>query len=69
MMDPRNPAHVIEMMASLWHGHPDRSITMGKYSKTYVVTRDFYILRSRDVGAGRIGWAPLYTYPQVRMGQ
>ncbi len=68
-MDPRNPAHVIAMMAELSMDTPAGSITMGKYSKTYVATRDFYILRARDLGAGRIGWAPLYTYPQVRMSQ
>jgi ABC-type branched-subunit amino acid transport system substrate-binding protein len=68
-MDPRNPAHVITMMATLSMDTPAGPITMGKYGKTYVATRDFYILRSRDVGAGRMAWAPLYTYSQVRMGQ
>lgn len=68
-LDPRNPLHVIEMMASLDLDTPAGLITMGKYGKTYVATRDFYILRSRDVGGGRIAWAPVYTYSQVRMGQ
>ena len=57
------------MMASMSMDTPAGAVTMGTYGKTYVATRDFYILRSRDVDGGRIGWAPLYTYPQVRMGQ
>jgi ABC-type branched-subunit amino acid transport system substrate-binding protein len=69
IVDPRNPADVIAMMATLSIDTPAGSISMSKYSKTYVATRDFYILRSRDVGGGRVGWAPLYTYSQVRLGQ
>jgi hypothetical protein len=42
---------------------------MSKYGKTWVATRDFYILRSRNVGGGRIAWAPIHTYSQVLMGQ
>jgi ABC-type branched-subunit amino acid transport system substrate-binding protein len=69
IVDPRTPADVIAVMAKLSINTPAGSITMSKYNKTYVATRDFYILRSRDVGGGRIAWAPLYTYAQVRMGQ
>lgn len=69
LMDPRNPAHVITMMSTLTMDTPAGPISMGKYGKTYLATRDFYILRSRDVGANRIAWIPLYTYSQVRMGQ
>ena len=69
VMDPRNPAHVIEMLANMSMDTPAGAISMGEYGKTYVATRDFYILRSRDVGGGRMAWAPLFTYPQVRMGQ
>jgi ABC-type branched-subunit amino acid transport system substrate-binding protein len=69
IVDPRNPADVVSAMASLTINTPAGSITMAKYTKTYIAIRDFYILRSKDVGAGRIAWAPLYTYSQVRMGQ
>ncbi len=69
LVDPRNPAHVIGTMAKLTIDTPAGSITMSKYGRTYVATRDFYILRSRDVGGGRIAWMPIYTYPQVRLGQ
>jgi ABC-type branched-subunit amino acid transport system substrate-binding protein len=69
LVDPRNPADVIGTMAKLTIETPAGSITMSDYGKTYVATRDFYILRSRDVGAGRMAWAPIYTYSQVRLGQ
>lgn len=68
-VDVHDPADVIAAMAKLTMDTPAGSITMAKYSKTYVATRDFYILRSKDVGGGRIAWAPLHTYSQVRMGQ
>jgi ABC-type branched-subunit amino acid transport system substrate-binding protein len=69
LVDPRNPADVIATMAKLTLDTPAGSITMSGYGKTYVATRDFYILRSRDVAGGRIAWAPIYTYSQVRLGQ
>jgi ABC-type branched-subunit amino acid transport system substrate-binding protein len=69
LVDPRNPADVIGTMAKLTVDTPAGSITMSEYGKTYIATRDFYILRSRDVGAGRMAWAPIYTYSQVRLGQ
>jgi ABC-type branched-subunit amino acid transport system substrate-binding protein len=68
-VDPRNPGDIVSAMATLTINTPAGSITMAKYTKTYIAIRDFYILRSKDVGAGRIAWAPLYTYSQVRMGQ
>ena len=67
-VDPRDPADVIEAMSELTMDTPAGPITMGQRSKTYVATRNFYIMRSRDVGGGRIAWAPLYTYTQVRLG-
>jgi hypothetical protein len=69
VVDPRNPADVITMMGSLTMDTPAGSITMSKYGKTWVAARDFYILRSRNVGGGRIAWAPIHTYSQVLMGQ
>ncbi len=69
LVDPRNPVDVIAMMSTLSMDTPAGAITMSEYGKTYVATRDFYILRSRDAGGGRVAWAPLYTYSQVLMGQ
>jgi ABC-type branched-subunit amino acid transport system substrate-binding protein len=68
LVDPRNPADVVAMMSTLTMDTPAGSITMSKYGKTYLATRDFYILRSRDVGGGRIAWAPIFTYSQVLLG-
>ncbi len=69
VVDPRNPADVVATMGSLTMDTPAGSISMSKYGKTWVATRDFYILRSRNVGGGRIAWAPIHTYSQVLMGQ
>jgi ABC-type branched-subunit amino acid transport system substrate-binding protein len=71
VVDPRNPVDVIAAMATLNMDTPAGPITMTPYAskRTYVATRDFYILRSKDVGGGRIAWAPIQTYSQVRLGE
>ena len=70
LVDPSNPADVIAAMSSLNMETPSGYVTVTPYSsgKTYLATRDFFILRSKDVGGGRIAWAPIKTYAQVLLG-
>ena len=68
-VDPSDPADVIAAMARLSMDTPAGPITMSAYGKTYVATRDFYILRSKDVGGGRVAWSPIKTYSQVLLGE
>jgi ABC-type branched-subunit amino acid transport system substrate-binding protein len=68
-VDPSDPADVIAAMANLTMDTPAGPITMSPYGKTYVATRDFYILRSKDVGGGRVAWSPIKTYSQVLLGE
>lgn len=68
LVDPSDPAAVIAAMSSLTMDTPAGFVTMSGYSKGYVPTRDFYILTSKDVGGGRIAWAPIKTYAQVDLG-
>jgi hypothetical protein len=68
LADPSDPAAVIAAMSSLTMDTPAGLLTMSGYGKGYVPTRDFYILTSKDVGGGRIAWAPIKTYAQVDLG-
>jgi branched-chain amino acid transport system substrate-binding protein len=62
---------VIDAMAHLTMDTPAGPITMRPYgfAKSYVPTRNFFIVRSRDVGGGRIAWVPVMTYPQVLLAE
>ncbi len=65
LVDPSDPAAVIAAMSTLTMDTPSGLMTMSDYGKGYLPTRDFYILRSKDVGGGRIAWTPIKTYAQV----
>jgi branched-chain amino acid transport system substrate-binding protein len=67
--DTSDPAKVIEAMKTLSMDTPTGTVTMSKYSKGFVGTRDFYILRSENVGGSRIAWVPVRTYSQVLLGE
>ena len=41
---------------------------MKPYKSAYIPTRDWYILKTEQVG-DRIAWVPIYTYEQVELGE
>jgi ABC-type branched-subunit amino acid transport system substrate-binding protein len=69
LVDPSDPAAVIAAMSTVTMDTPSGLMTMSAYGSSYLPTRDLYILRSKDVGGGRIAWTPIKTYAQVRLGE
>jgi branched-chain amino acid transport system substrate-binding protein len=62
------PATLIKAMSTITMDGPAGSVTMAPYKTIYIPTRDFYIFKSEQVG-DRIAWVPIYTYPQVQLGE
>jgi branched-chain amino acid transport system substrate-binding protein len=63
------PAKVIEAMSTISIDTPAGKVTMSPYKDAYIATRDFFIVKTEDVGNGRITWVPIYTWNQVPLGE
>lgn len=59
------PAKLIEAMSTMSYDTPAGKYTMSPYQGAYVGTGDAYVLQVKDVGEGRLAWAPIYTYEQI----
>jgi branched-chain amino acid transport system substrate-binding protein len=59
------PAKLIEAMSTVVYDTPAGKYTMGKYQNAFIGTGDCYVLKTKDVGGGRVAWVPEYTYQQV----
>ena len=62
------PATLIEAMATITLDTPAGSVTMEPYQDAFTPVRDWYILKSEQVG-DRIAWVPIYTYEQVQLNE
>jgi branched-chain amino acid transport system substrate-binding protein len=62
------PAKTIAAMSTMTMDTPAGKVTMAPYKDAYVGTRDFYILKVQAVD-GVNTWVPIYTYPQVQLGE
>jgi branched-chain amino acid transport system substrate-binding protein len=59
------PAKLIEAMSTVAYETPAGTYTMGKYQNAFIGTGDCFVLKTKDVGGGRVAWVPEYTYEQV----
>jgi branched-chain amino acid transport system substrate-binding protein len=64
-----SPAALIKAMSTITlTGMPGGDVTMQPYKGAYIPTRDWYIVKTEQVG-DRIAWVPIYTYEQVTLGE
>jgi branched-chain amino acid transport system substrate-binding protein len=59
------PAKIIEAMSTMSYETPAGLYTMAPYQDSFIGTGNCYVLKTKDVGDGRIAWVPEYTYEQV----
>ena len=62
------PAKVIAAMSTMTMDTPAGKLTMQPYKDAYIPTRDWFILKVQSVN-GVDTWVPIYTYPQVTLGE
>ena len=59
------PSKLVEAMSTISLDSPAGKYTMSPYETMYVGTGDVFMMKTEDVGGGRIAWVPQYTYKQV----
>jgi branched-chain amino acid transport system substrate-binding protein len=59
------PDKLVEAMSTLSLDTPAGQYTMMPYQTAYVGKSDFFMMKTEDVGDGRIAWVPVYTYKQI----
>ena len=59
------PSKLIQAMSTMTLDSPAGKYTMSPYQTMYVGTGDVFMMKTEDVGGGRIAWVPVYTYKQV----
>lgn len=59
------PAKLIEAMSTMSYETPAGKYTMSPYQGAYIGTGDCYVLKTKEVGEGRMAWVPEYTYEQI----
>jgi branched-chain amino acid transport system substrate-binding protein len=62
------PSTLIKAMSTMSFDTPTGKVTMSPYKDAYIPTRDWFILKTQQVG-DRITWVPIYTYSQVLLGE
>ena len=62
------PATLIKAMSTINLDTPAGSATMEPYKTAFTPVRDWYILKTQQVG-DRIAWVPIYTYQQVQLNE